>query len=103
VWKLQSIQRAGGPVVPVSNPDQFTIEFGADGRLAVRADFNRCTASYSTETLRVNPLMACTRAFCPTAPLDTEFTGGLTDAVILRTGENTLEALSNAGVLTFSR
>ena len=105
VWKLQSFQRADTTNVPVPNPEKFTIEIGVDGRLAVRADCNRCSASYSSTdgSLRVNPLMACTTAACETGSFDREYLGALVNARVMSTGSNTLELVSSAGVLRFSR
>lgn len=105
VWTLQSFQRADSTLVSVPNPDRFTIEISADGRVAVRADCNRCSASYSqaSDGLLVNPLMACTKAFCSTAPFDTEYAAALSDAKLVRTGNNTLQSVSKNGVLTFTR
>lgn len=106
VWRLQSFQRADSTVVPVPDPDRFTVEVSADGRLAVRADCNRCSASYTTQssgTLRVNAVMACTKAFCSTAPFDTQFAFALSDATLVRATDTALEFVSAAGVLKFTR
>ena len=105
VWKLQSFQRADATSVPVPDPDRFTIEVGADGRLAVRADCNRCSASYSQASgaLKVGSAMACTKAFCSTSPFDGQYTGALSDATLVRATDTTLEFVSAAGVLKFAR
>jgi heat shock protein HslJ len=105
VWKLQRFQRADGTNVPVPNPDQFTIEVGTDGRVSVKADCNRCSASYSQNggSLQVNTLMACTRAYCPTAPFDMEYSSALSGGTIVSTSSEALEVRSAAGVLTFGR
>lgn len=93
-------------MVPVPDPNRFTIEVGADGRLAVRADCNRCAGSYAQagDVMRVAPAMACTRAFCSTtAPFDSEYERALSDATLVRSGSDSLEAVSGAGVLRFTR
>ena len=104
VWRLQAFRRADSTVVTVSNPDRFTIEVGTGGRISVRADCNRCSASYSQSSgsLRLDPAMACTRAACASAPFDTEYVSALSDA-ILRTSGDSLESVSKAGVLTFTK
>ena len=92
--------------MPVPDPDRFTIEIAPDGRLAVRADCNRCSASYSQSSgaLRVGPAMACTRAFCSTtAPFDGQYTAALSDATLVRATATSLEFVSSAGVLKFAR
>ena len=106
VWKLQSFQRVDSTIVPVPDPDRFTIEIAPDGRLAVRADCNRCSASYSQSSgaLRVGPAMACTKAFCSTtAPFDEQYTAALSDATLVRATATSLEFVSSAGVLKFAR
>ena len=105
-WRLQSFRRADSSVVPVPDPDRFTIEVGADGRLAVRSDCNRCAGAYtaSGDALKIAPAMACTKAFCSTtAPFDSEYERALSDATLRRTGSDSLEAVSGAGVLRFAR
>ena len=105
VWKLQSFLPTDATSVPVPDPDRFTIEVTADGRLAVRADCNRCSGSYSQSSgaLKVGPAMACTKAFCSTAPFDTQYTAALSDATLVRATDTTLEFTSSAGVLKFAR
>ena len=75
-WRLVSIREKGNERVTVVDPQAFTAEFGSDGRVELRADCNRCSASYTagSRNLQVG-LMACTRAFCAaTSPDDTTFT-----------------------------
>lgn len=105
VWRLQSFLRADSTSVPVPDPDRFTIEVAADGRLAVRADCNRCSGSYSQSSgeLKVGTVMACTKAFCSTSPFDSQYTAALSDATLVRATDATLEFSSSAGVLKFVR
>lgn len=58
----------------VPSPDRFTLQFGDDGRLTMRADCNSCVGSYqlSATELRAGAV-ACTRAFCGSDSLDQEF------------------------------
>ena len=104
IWRLQSFQRSDA-AVPVPDPDRFTIEVRADGQLSVQADCNRCAASYSQSggTLKVNPAMACTRAFCSTAPFDGQYTAALSGATLVRASDTSLEFVSASGRLTFAR
>jgi hypothetical protein len=44
MWTLRSMTRAGSPEVTVADPI-FTVTFGDDGKIAVRADCNRASAS----------------------------------------------------------
>ena len=47
VWRLESMQRTGAARFVPDDPSRFTIEFKADGSLAVRADCNGCGGSYT--------------------------------------------------------
>ena len=105
VWQLVSLQEAGGAVVPAPAPARFTAEFGADGRLHAQADCNICNASYEAgpASLEVSRVMACTRAYCSSAPLDTQYTTLLTEAKTWSTEAGSLDLSSAAGVLHFRR
>ena len=105
-WRLASLRQAGQAEVVIGQPGTFTAEFGADGRLSLVADCNRCGAGYSAGdgSLSVG-LMACTRAFCTaTAPLDTTYTGLVESARTWSvSGDGRLELASDAGTLRFQR
>ncbi|MFI5184176.1 MAG: META domain-containing protein [Vicinamibacteria bacterium] len=102
-WTLVSLQEAGGAVE--SAPAGFAAEFGADGTLAVHADCNSCHATYSAaaSNLKVTPTMACTLAYCASAPFDSKYTKLLTSATSWQTDNGALALKSDAGVLLFRR
>jgi len=104
-WQLVSLQEAGGPVVPAPAPERFTAEFRSDGRLHARADCNSCNASYEAASgnLQVGPAMACTRAYCSSAPLDTDYARLLGEATSWSIEAGSLELSSAAGALRFRR
>lgn len=105
-WRLVSLQESGQAEVPIAAPDQFTAEFTANGLARLRADCNRCVASYTADgpRLSVSP-MACTRAYCAsTAPLDDKFTSLVARAQAWAAPDaRQLELSSDAGVLRFLR
>jgi len=105
IWKLRSFQPSGSPNAAVPNPDGFTLELRADGKMSVRADCNRCGGTYvvAGETLVLGSNAACTRAACSSAPFDQQYVQALAGATITRTAGDTLKAVSPAGVLTFGR
>ena len=74
-WRAVSVKVDGAETL-VPQSVTLTAQFAADGRLSLVADCNRCAAGYSAApgTLSVTP-MACTRAYCSSAPLDEHFTG----------------------------
>jgi heat shock protein HslJ len=102
VWQLGSIQPSSGPIVPAPDPSLYTVRFGADGRLAARADCNRCAGPYRVagSSLTVGPL-ACTRAACPLGSLDGQFTAGLTGVASYVQTRDTLVLLFDGGALRF--
>ena len=46
-WRLQSLTRPDSTVVPVSQPDRFTVEFVESNRITLRADCNRGFGGFS--------------------------------------------------------
>jgi heat shock protein HslJ len=104
-WRLVSLQEAGEPVSDIGAAT-FTAEFGADGRLSLAADCNRCSAVYEAgdRSLRIG-VLACTRAYCAaSAPLDTTYTNLVDSARTWSVGEDgRLELTSAAGTLRFTR
>ena len=84
----------------MGEPERFTAEFGADGRVSLRADCNRCSGGYTATTgaLAVGP-MACTRAYCSSAPLDMTFTMLVGEATTWTAAKSSLELRGDSGVL----
>jgi heat shock protein HslJ len=100
-WHLQSLQRAG--TVAVSPPaGSFFLLFADEGRVDVRADCNGCGGTYSLTggRLSVSPL-ACTRAFCPSAPFDTQYVQLAEAATTVERHGDALVLRSAAGMLRF--
>ena len=86
-----------------AEPDRFTATFGPAGLVNLRADCNRCAGGYAAqaESPKVTP-MACTRAACPSAPLDTQFATIVGAATAWSATNETLE-LKSAGTVRFKR
>lgn len=103
-WELVSLQPAGQPAVPAPAGASFNAEFGTDGRLSLAADCNRCGSTYEagSGTLSVG-LMACTLAYCPTAPVDTQFSGLVQASQNWRLDNGELELRSAEGTLRLRR
>src|SRR5262249_28019864 len=103
-WQLVTLTESGRPSVGVAEPQRFTASFGADGLVALRADCNRCSGTYSAggARLTVGP-MACTRAYCSSAPLDTTFASLVQGATTWTAANGGLELRSDAGVLKLRR
>jgi len=99
-WKLTLLEKAGEAPVPVANPERFVASFGGDGRVNLVADCNRCSSAYEAAagTLSVGP-MACTRAACVSAPLDTDFAGLVSGATTWEVSSSRLTLRSAKGRL----
>jgi heat shock protein HslJ len=103
-WQLVSLAQTGQAPVRVSSPDRFTAAFGQDGQVSLRADCNRCSGSYKVKGagLTVGP-MACTRAYCQSAPLDTQYAGLVSQATKWSSAQGGLELSCDSGVLVFRK
>jgi heat shock protein HslJ len=77
-WKLESIERPGTATITVPNPDQFTVRFETNGRLAVRADCNTCSGGYVLDGSSLSlSNVACTLIACAVPGLDATFLSAL--------------------------
>ena len=105
IWKLQTLQQGSSAVVPIAQPDRYTIEFRPDGTLAVKADCNNCSGTYtlSGATLTVGANMACTLVACPAASLDSAFLAVLSGAQTHGVKDDVLTITSTAGEMTLRR
>lgn len=103
-WRLVSLTRADQSTVVIPDPSRFTARFDEGGRAALRADCNTCNGSWSLAdgTLAAGPF-ACTRAFCSSAPLDTQFAGILEGRSTARGTDARLVLASERGRLVFER
>jgi len=104
VWTLRSLTQTGSPEITIADPGAFTLTLGDDGKIAVRADCNRGSASYtvSGQTLSVG-LMAVTRAYCQSAPLDDQYLALLIGESSVISSANSVQLSSPRGTLRFAR
>ncbi len=72
VWRIISIQPAAQPVQTAPVGAQYQVGFEND-RVFLRVDCNTCSGPFtlSGTRLTVGPMLACTRAACPTASYET--------------------------------
>lgn len=103
-WTLVTQQLQGQPEVPPPAGSTFSMEI-ADGRAAIRADCNRCNgpAAVGASTVTVGPLLACTRAYCASAPFDDAFVRTLAGESAAAIDGDTLTLRSDRGVFRFTR
>lgn len=104
VLKLQSLTRADATTVTISDPQQFTLEFLDNNRIAVKADCNRASGAFTLNgtTLTIGP-MAVTKAYCGSASLDGEFLSLLGGETVATVSPTSLVLSSARGALRFSR
>jgi heat shock protein HslJ len=102
-WRLVRLENEGQASVELAPSDRFAVEF-SNGRVLATADCNRCSGSYTAAagTLTVGPL-ACTRAFCSSAPLDSDFTALLSGAERWSAAAGQLELSAPNGTLRLRR
>jgi heat shock protein HslJ len=101
-WRLVAIEPATGSSIAVADGSRYWVEFLSENRLSARADCNTCSGPYTlSETALSIGALACTRAFCGDASLDTPFTQGLSDARELTLDEELLQIKGSTITLKF--
>jgi heat shock protein HslJ len=67
----------------IEDPDQYTVEFTAEGTVSILADCNRANGTYSADGAHIDiEALAMTRAMCPPGSLSDQFVQALNAAVI---------------------
>jgi heat shock protein HslJ len=103
-WILAAIQPAGQAEVAVPGGASYELSL-ADGRVSTRADCNVCGGSFAvgSRTMTVGPLLACTRAACPTMAFENAYIAILAGESDMRIDGETLTLTSTRGALRFRR
>jgi heat shock protein HslJ len=101
-WQLESFQPNAGPSISVLDPALYTVRFGLDGTVEVRADCNHCGGGYRVAgaLMTIGPL-ACTLAACPLPSLGEAFTAALTRVSSYVQTQSELALVYHGGVLRF--
>ena len=104
VWKLQSLVRADSSEATIADPGLFTMSLADDKSLHARSDCNQASGRYATSgnTISIGPL-ASTRAYCASAPIDTDYLALLGGESTVSISGSTLQLSSTRGTLTFTR
>lgn len=105
VWLWQQTQDNSGQVITPPDPTRYTLEFMADGSVAVQADCNQGSGSYtaSDDTLDIGQLVTTLMA-CPAGSQDTEFLRQLDEIVsyLFQDGNLYLELPVDSGSMQFA-
>lgn len=73
VWRLESLSNSTG-IVKVEKPENYRLEFTADGKLLLKADCNGGGASYTADGDKISiARIFTTKMFCGEASLDNRF------------------------------
>jgi heat shock protein HslJ len=101
-WALVAQQPSGQPEATPPAGSRFGFEL-VDSRATVTADCNRCsgTVTLDGDTLTMGPALACTRAFCSSAPFDDTFLRLLADKSTASLDGDILTLRSERGMLRF--
>lgn len=105
VWQWTKTAYNDGKTITVSTPANYTIEFMADGTLAIKADCNNVTGTYTADGGNLTiKLGASTMAMCPPGSLDSEYLKQLNEvAQYLLQGETlVLNFKLDTGGMTFT-
>ena len=91
----------------VDAPDRYTVRFGSDGRIALKADCNRGMGSYAVSAdrrLTLKPIVL-SRAMCPAGSLSDRFAKdvGRATSYFVKDGDLFLELPIDSGTLRFRR
>ncbi len=103
-WQLVRIQSMDDTVQVPDDRSMYTLQFGEDGTVAVRADCNRGTGGWTSEgaSLAFGPL-ATTRAMCPPGSLHDAYIAQLSyvRSYVLRDGMLHLATMADGAILDF--
>jgi heat shock protein HslJ len=104
VWKLQSLEIPGRGLVQIPQPANYTVEFKDGGQVAIKADCNSCSGTYSIsgESMKITA-SACTTAFCGSASFDTAFLAVLNNANTFGVVDSELTINSLQGIARLRR
>ena len=104
VWKWEKLLESNDNTVIVDDPDQYTLEFLADGTVAIQADCNRAAGAYTVEgsklTIEIGPV---TLAMCPPGSLSDQYLQylGEVTSFVFDGDKLALSLRYDSGIMTF--
>ena len=103
-WTLVSIQAAGQALRPAPSGVSYELTTG-NNRVSTKADCNTCGGGLAINgtTVTIGPLLACTRAACPTMEFENAYVTLLAGESNAQLDGNSLTLSSPRGVLRFRR
>ncbi len=104
-WQLVRFQGGDGKVVTPDDRSKYTIDFGPDGRLAVRFDCNRGAGAWkaSGPSQIEFGLLALTRAMCPPGSMHDQLVKhwSFVRSYVMRDGRLYLSLMADGGIYEF--
>lgn len=105
IWQLEQIQYNDGALLTATPPENYTVEFMADGSVIIRADCNRARGQFTEEgdgSVAIS-VDAVSRAACPPGSISNEFLQGLNDSAIyfLQDGKLFMDIKYGTGTMQF--
>ncbi len=102
-WGLIAFEPRDGSAVTVEDPARYTVEFGDDSAVHIRADCNQCNGNYESRGAFLElGLLACTLAACPPQSLADPYLAALGAASSYAASNGELLVAYADGVLRFS-
>ena len=104
-WRLVSIQNAGQPEQAAPGGADYLATF-ENGRISTRADCNLCSGQATLSSgavMTIGPVLACTRAACPTMEFESVYVSLLAGDHVVVVDGRSLTLQSNRGVVRFER
>jgi heat shock protein HslJ len=104
-WQWLEFQGMDDTVLKVSNPAQYTLELNPDGTLAVKADCNSGSGSYTSSGSQLNiDIQVITMAQCAPESLSAKYVQYLNEIVsyVIQDGDLFLALPMDGGILKFT-
>ena len=80
-WVWKEFHGSDGKSIILAQPEQYTLQFLADGKVSIRADCNRGSGTYTLDGNNLSlSIMAMTMAACPPESLSDQYVRNLNDA-----------------------
>jgi para-nitrobenzyl esterase len=104
-WRLVNITSMDDTVLVPDDPDKYTLEFGVDDSVSMRADCNRGRASWSSEApprLTFSPV-AATLALCPPNSISEQYLKQFewVRSYVMRDGHLFLATMADGAIIEF--
>ncbi|MGH2551306.1 MAG: META domain-containing protein, partial [Thermomicrobiales bacterium] len=105
VWEWTGLLSMDGTITTPDDPSHYTIEFLADGAIAVGADCNRGRGTYTRDGSSIDlEVLALTRAMCEPGSLSNDFIGyvNTVTSLVFADGALHLALPMDGGILSFT-